>query len=76
VLNGSDVDRIELQVTPGVGGVLQTPQGSRPLPVGSQLDPTTGEFTWAPGAGFVGSYDFVFGSERVRIVIQPKGTLR
>ena len=71
-----ELDRLELHVTPGVGGVLQTPEGQRPLPAGSQLDLTTGVFTWAPGAGFVGVYDFVFGSERVRIVIQPKGTGR
>jgi hypothetical protein len=37
-----------------VGGRL------RPLPVGSTLDVKTGAFSWQPGPGFVGSYDFVF----------------
>jgi len=30
-----------------------------PLPVGSHLDPT-GQFTWQPGAAFLGGYDMVF----------------
>jgi hypothetical protein len=30
------------------------------LPAGSLLDRRTGEFFWHPGAGFVGTYDFVF----------------
>lgn len=37
-----------------VGGELH------PLPIGSHLDPQTGIFTWAPGAGFVRDYDLVF----------------
>jgi hypothetical protein len=32
----------------------------RPLPVGSTLDRSTGTFTWQPGPGFVGQYEFVF----------------
>ena len=36
------------------GGKLQT------LPAGSFLDRHTGEFFWQPGAGFVGTYNFVF----------------
>jgi hypothetical protein len=36
------------------GGKLQM------LPAGSFLDRRTGEFFWQPGAGFVGTYDFVF----------------
>ncbi len=64
-------------------GYLRTSDGPSPLPVGSHLEPTTGVFTWAPGVGFVGSYDFVFlrlAGERavarqdVRIVIAPKGS--
>ncbi len=32
----------------------------RPLPVGSSLDTNTGLFTWQPGPGFLGRYEFVF----------------
>jgi hypothetical protein len=53
----------------------------RPLPSGSALDGATGVFTWQPGPGFVGEYDFVFvrtgaeGSKAkvpVRVTIAPK----
>jgi hypothetical protein len=62
---------------------LRTSDGLSPLPVGSHLEPATGVFTWAPGVGFVGTYDFVFtrlAGERpvarqdVQIVIAPKGS--
>ena len=54
-----------------------------PLPIGSHLDQTTGVFTWAPGVGFVGTYDFVFVRtdvtsaamrREVRVILQPKGS--
>jgi hypothetical protein len=32
----------------------------RPLPVGSTLNTTTGVFSWQPGPGFIGRYEFVF----------------
>ena len=32
----------------------------RPLPVGASLDTSTGTFTWQPGPGFLGRYEFVF----------------
>jgi hypothetical protein len=32
----------------------------RPLPIGSTLDRTSGTFSWQPGPGFVGRYEFVF----------------
>ena len=32
----------------------------RPLPIGSTLDPKTGIFSWQPGPGFIGDYEFVF----------------
>ena len=41
-------------------GHLRVGDGLAPLPVGSQLDAATGVFTWAPGVGFVGTYDLVF----------------
>jgi hypothetical protein len=32
----------------------------RPLPVGSSLDTEHGVFTWQPGPGFIGNYEFIF----------------
>ena len=52
------------------------------MPVGSQLDATTGVFTWAPGVGFVGAYDLVFvrwdgaaavARHEVRIILAAEG---
>ncbi|MCP5053024.1 MAG: DUF4091 domain-containing protein [bacterium] len=48
------------------------------LPIGSTLDPDRGIFSWLPGPGFVGEYEFLFKSaelreeRKVRIVITPK----
>ena len=51
--------------------------------MGSRLNPTTGGFTWAPGVGFVGKYDFVFvrwaggravARHDVRIILAAKGS--
>jgi hypothetical protein len=59
-----ELNRIELQFeSPAIGdyaGYLRTVTGLLPLPAGSHFDPTTGVFTWMPGAGFLGAYDFVF----------------
>ncbi len=74
-IQAQELDRIELQLEPGATGVQITPQGEGPLPAGARIDPATGVFTWAPGAGFVGTYDFVFGNQRVRIVIRPKASV-
>ena len=84
VVRSEEVSRVELQLGAGPHvGYLRTSDGLSPLPVGSHLEPTTGVFTWAPGVGFVGPYDFVFArlaGERpvarqdVRIVIAPKGS--
>jgi hypothetical protein len=47
------------------------------------LNRETGQFTWAPVAGFIGAYDFVFlrsagehmtARHEIRIVLQPKGS--
>ncbi len=78
VVQAEELDRLELQVG-ATAGALRTPAGIRPLPVGSDLDPA-GVFTWQPGVGFVGTYDFVFtgpdGARHVRIVLNPKGSGR
>ena len=46
-----------------------TARGRAPLPIGAHLDADTGRFTWNPGAGFVGTYDFVFNGRNVRIIV-------
>lgn len=87
VIRGEEIDRFELALGESANaryrGYLRVGDGLAPLPVGSQLNSATGQFTWAPGAGFVGAYDFVFvqhvGGQaavrrEVRIIVQPKGS--
>lgn len=64
-----ELGRVELWLGAGATGHAVTPGGPAALPIGSQLDPETGRFTWNPGAGFVGEYDFVLGGRTVRIVV-------
>ncbi len=77
VVQSEELDRIELY-TQATSGSLVTANGLRHLPIGASLD--GGVFTWQPGAGFVGSYDFLFtgpaGDRQVRIVLNPKGSGR
>ncbi len=53
--------------------------------MGSSFDETSGTFTWQPGVGFAGPYEFVFvrraggravSRHEVRIVLHPKGSNR
>ena len=83
VVRSEEVSRVELHLGDGAGvGHLRTSEGLRALPIGSRIDPASGVFTWAPGVGFVGTYDFVFvhdgglavGQREVRIILQPKGS--
>ena len=64
-------------------GYLRVGRDLAPLPVGSRLDPVAGLFTWAPGVGFVGTYDLVFirsvngqavARKDVRVILAPKGS--
>lgn len=83
VIRSEEVNRVELQLGDGdITGYLRTPAGLAPLPIGSRLERATNAFTWAPGVGFVGRYDFVFvqsangravSRRDVRIVLHPKG---
>ena len=88
-VQAEELDRIELQLGDGSGyrhvGYLRAGTGLESLPIGSALDPVTGAFTWMPGVGFSGAYDFVFvqaagggpGARRdVRIVLNAKGSNR
>jgi hypothetical protein len=84
VIRSEEVSRLELQLGPGWDeGHLRTSEGLAALPIGSHLDTSTGVFTWAPGVGFVGSYDLVFvrhqagqavARQEVRVLLQPKGS--
>jgi hypothetical protein len=84
MVRSEEVGRVELQLGPGRHEAFQrTSEGLTTLPIGANLDATTGVFTWTPGVGFVGAYDFVFvrsmegepvSRREVRIILQPKGS--
>ncbi len=87
VIRGEEIDRFELRLGEHTGahytGHLRVGEELAPLPAGSQLDGATGWFTWAPGVGFVGTYDLVFvrwagdravARHEVRVILAPKGS--
>ena len=78
-VRAEEIDRIELLIG-AREGFLRAGGRLDPLPAGSHLDPSTGVFTWMPGPGFIGSYDFEFvtavARHDVRIVLHPKGSNR
>ena len=80
VIDGEELDRFEIHVPGLTAGHLVTAGVTAALPIGSRLDPATATFTWQPGVGFVGAYDFAFettGSVRlVRVVLHAKGSGR
>jgi hypothetical protein len=86
-LRGEELDRFEIALAATDGqsytGYLRVGDQLHPLPAGSHLDAGTGAFTWAPGVGFVGTYDVVFvrsaggravARREVRFILQPKGS--
>jgi uncharacterized delta-60 repeat protein len=86
VIRGEEVDRFELALGEHDGerysGYLRTGDALAALPIGSRLQ-SDGTFTWAPGVGFVGTYDLVFARwadgqvtarRDVRIILAPKGS--
>jgi hypothetical protein len=88
-VQAEELDRVELHLTESsnhrYSGYLHTPAGLRPLPVGSSLNASTGEFTWMPGVGFYGAYDLTFvrwsggravARQDVRITLNAKGSNR
>jgi hypothetical protein len=88
-VQAEELDRIELHLSSTAQhhytGYLQTPEGTRPLPVGSSLDASTGTFTWMPGVGFYGTYHLTFvrwsgddavARQDVRITLSAKGSNR
>jgi len=88
-VQAEELDRVELHLSPTSGnqyaGYLRTASGLTPLPIGSRLDASTGEFTWMPGVGFYGAYDFVFvrwtngvatARQDVRVTLNARGSNR
>jgi hypothetical protein len=78
-LRVAELGRIQLELGEGTSaGYLNANGTLRPLPPGSQLNTATGQFTWVPGPGYVGTYDLVFiqGSTQVpvEVTIEPKLT--
>ena len=84
VIVATILDRVEVRLTPAKGvtyaGYLRVLGELRPLPAGAAIDPSTGTFTWQPGAGYLGAYDFVFvatgkqgveSRHEVRVTLQP-----
>jgi hypothetical protein len=90
VLRGEEIDRFEIALGDDTSdstyaGYQRVGERLDPLPVGSRLDSATGEFSWSPGVGFIGSYDLVFvksagnhpvARREVRIILQPKASSR
>ena len=75
-VQAEELDRIELLLGASPVGYLMRNGARQLLPIGSRIDPVTGTFTWHPGVGFVGPYDFVLAGRQVRIVLNPKGSNR
>jgi photosystem II stability/assembly factor-like uncharacterized protein len=83
VVRTEEVGRVEVELGPGqYTGYLRSGSNLESLPVGSQIDAVTGVFTWAPVAGFIGRYEFIFvrtndgravSRRDVGVVLQPKG---
>jgi hypothetical protein len=88
-VQAEELDRIELHLGTTSGhqysGYLRTASGLMPLPIGSRLEVSTGDFTWMPGVGFYGVYDLLFvrwtngvatSRQDVRITLNAKGSNR
>ncbi len=87
VIRGEELDRFEIRLgeQPGVSyaGFVRAGEQLNELPAGSRLNAETGEFTWSPAVGFVGTYDLLFvrlvngqvaGRIEVRIVLHAKAS--
>ena len=87
IVRGEEVDRFELRLGARAGetytGFVRAGESLQPLPAGSRLNEQTGDFVWAPGAGFVGPYNLVFvraasgraiARREVQIILSPKGS--
>lgn len=55
-----ELERINIHLDRYRIGYMLVNSKPRLLPVGSKMDPKTGLFSWQPGPGFIGEYEFVF----------------
>ncbi|MCP5055027.1 MAG: S8 family serine peptidase [bacterium] len=58
-----ELERVEIRFSPAEGGAGKMQRQTvniSPLPIGSHLDSGGNIFYWQPGAGFIGTYDFLF----------------
>jgi hypothetical protein len=55
-----ELERINIHLDRYHIGYMLVNGSPRLLPVGSNMDHKTGVFSWQPGAGFLGEYEFVF----------------
>jgi hypothetical protein len=65
-----DLGRLELWLGAVERGYLVANGTLRDLPPGSRLDPATGQFTWAPGMGYLGTYRLAFVRGRELILVE------
>ena len=61
--------RVELWLATGSTALAVVNGVRTALPIGSQFNADTGQFTWSPGVGFNGAYDFLLAGRAVRIVV-------
>lgn len=92
VVHGEELDRFELKLGSvarashhTISGYMRAGDELAALPIGSQIDESTGAFTWQPGVAFAGPYDLVFvrrqngravSRQEVRFILHPKGSNR
>ena len=66
----SELGRIELVFSDTIDGAYLVANGTlRPLPPGSTLDVAARRFTWAPGAGYIGTYELVFVQDGMQLPV-------
>ena len=64
-----EMGRVELWLPAGSTAQALVNGVRRPLPIGSQFNADTGQFTWNPGVGFNGAYDFLLAGRAIRVVV-------
>ncbi len=66
-----ELERITIHLQRYHIGYLVVNGEPRLLPVGSNMNPKTGVFSWQPGPGFLGEYEFVFlGRDRLGKIVK------
>jgi hypothetical protein len=72
-----DLGRLEFSMGPVSGAYLVANGILRDLPPGSHLDAASGQFSWMPGPGYLGTYQLIFLRDgrqiSVEVTIRPGG---